>query len=115
MLLGKEVGLGPGQCVLDGDPAPHSSPSPLSAHAYCGLNGRPSQQLLSSCIYLIWLESFPGAHVVSTALLRVCVYERALAAWLLLYCFVRCGSSEVNVCLEVVVSGCRFVCLLAWS
>jgi len=22
--------------VLDGDPAPHSSPSPLSARAYCG-------------------------------------------------------------------------------
>ena len=42
MPLGKEVGLGPGRIVLDGDPvgtgdpADHSSPSPLSAHAYCG-------------------------------------------------------------------------------
>jgi len=36
MPLGKEVGLGPGRIVLDGDPAPHSSPSPLLAHAYCG-------------------------------------------------------------------------------
>jgi len=36
MPLGKEVGLGPGHIVLDGDPAPHSSPSPFSAHAYCG-------------------------------------------------------------------------------
>jgi len=46
MPLGKEVGLGPGHIVLDGDPAPHSSPSPLSAHAYWP-NGHPSQQLLS--------------------------------------------------------------------
>jgi len=42
MPLGNEVGLGPGHIVLDGDPvgtgdpAPHSSPSPVSAHAYCG-------------------------------------------------------------------------------
>jgi len=33
MPLGKEVGPGPDHIVLDGDPAPHSSPSPLSAHA----------------------------------------------------------------------------------
>jgi len=36
MPFGKEVGLGPGHIVLDGDPAPHSSPSLLSAHVYCG-------------------------------------------------------------------------------
>jgi len=36
MPLGKEVGLGPGHIVLDGDPASHSSPSPLLVHAYCG-------------------------------------------------------------------------------
>jgi len=36
MAVGKKVGLGPGHIVLDGDPAPHSSPFPLSAHAYCG-------------------------------------------------------------------------------
>jgi len=45
-----EVGLGPGDIVLDWDPAPHgkghSSPSPHSAHF---AHGRPSQQLLSSC------------------------------------------------------------------
>jgi len=42
MSLSTVVGLGPGHIVLDGefwgpsgDPAPHSSPSPLSAHAYC--------------------------------------------------------------------------------
>jgi len=39
MPLGKEVGLGPGHIVLDGDPVgtqPPQQPSPLSAHAYCG-------------------------------------------------------------------------------
>jgi len=36
MPLGKVVGLGPGLIVLDGDPAPHCSRSPLSAHANCG-------------------------------------------------------------------------------
>jgi len=36
MKLGVLVGLGPGHIVLDGDPAPHSSPSPLLAHACCG-------------------------------------------------------------------------------
>jgi len=45
---GKEVGLGPGHIVLDGDPAttatpPHFWPMPIMA------KGRPSQQLLSSC------------------------------------------------------------------
>jgi len=40
MPLGREVGLGPGHIVLDGDPASPSpkghSPLPLSAHACCG-------------------------------------------------------------------------------
>jgi len=39
MPLGKEVGLGPGHIVLDGTQwgsSPHNSPSPLSAHVYCG-------------------------------------------------------------------------------
>jgi len=51
MPLGTEVGLGSGDIVLDGDPAPPKkghSPK-FSAHAYCG-HGRPSQLLLSSCI-----------------------------------------------------------------
>jgi len=52
MPLGTEVGLGPDDIVLDGDPAP----PPKGAHqpplfGLCLLwpNGRPSQQLLSSC------------------------------------------------------------------
>jgi len=52
MPLGKEVGLGPGHIVLDGDPAPPTTAPPhFSAHVYCGqmVGGRPSQQLLSSC------------------------------------------------------------------
>jgi len=47
----KEVGLGPGHIVLDGDPAPspHSSLSPLFGPCLLWPNSRPSQQLLSSC------------------------------------------------------------------
>ena len=42
MPLGREVGLGPGDIVLDGDPAPPAYPPPkkghssqFSAHVYC--------------------------------------------------------------------------------
>jgi len=55
MPLGKEVGLGPGHIVLDGEPVgtlppPHSSPFTLFGPCLLWPNGRPSQQLLSSCI-----------------------------------------------------------------
>jgi len=40
MPLGKEVGLGPGHIVLDGDPVgtqrPTAAPPYVSAHVYCG-------------------------------------------------------------------------------
>jgi len=40
MPLGKEVGLGPGHIVLDGDPVgtqrPTAAPPHFSAHVYCG-------------------------------------------------------------------------------
>jgi len=41
MALGKEVGLGPGHIVLDGDPAPSpkkglSAPPPMFGHFCCG-------------------------------------------------------------------------------
>jgi len=63
MPLGVEVGLGPGDIVLDGDPAPspgkgHSSPSQLFGLCLLWLNGRPSQQLLSSCTLLVAFELF---------------------------------------------------------
>ena len=51
--LSRDVGLGPGDIVLDGDPAisngkGHSSP-PLFGPCLLWPNGRPSQVLLSSC------------------------------------------------------------------
>jgi len=53
MPLGTEVGLGPGHIALDGDPAlqgnGHSSP-PLFGPRQLWPNGRPSLQLLNSCI-----------------------------------------------------------------
>jgi len=37
MPLGKEVGLGPGDIVLDGDPAPQKKGAwQFLAHVYCG-------------------------------------------------------------------------------
>jgi len=52
MPLGKEVGLGPAHIVLDGDTVGTQPPQqPLLTLGPCLLwpNGRPSQQLLSSC------------------------------------------------------------------
>jgi len=56
MPLGTEVGLGPGDIVLDGDPPtqlplPHGKGHSTPTFGLCllWLNGRPSQQLLSSC------------------------------------------------------------------
>jgi len=39
--------------VLDGDPAPHNSPSPLSAHAYCG----QTVDHLSNCWPLVHVQA----------------------------------------------------------
>jgi len=55
MPLGKEVGLGPGHIVLDGDPVgsqPQQQPLPIFGPCLLWPNGHPSQQLLSSCIIL---------------------------------------------------------------
>ena len=52
MPLGKEVGLGPGHIVSDGDPVETQPPQqPLPSFGPCLLwpNGGPSEQLLSSC------------------------------------------------------------------
>jgi len=55
MLLGTEVDLSPGNSVLDGDPAPVPQKGPQQPpyliFGPCLLwpNGRPSQQLLTSC------------------------------------------------------------------
>jgi len=53
--VGLSLYLGPGHFVLDGFPAidERGTAAPLfSAHAYC-VHGRPSQLLLSSCLYLL--------------------------------------------------------------
>jgi len=47
MPFGMEVGLGPGDFVLDGDPAPPEK----RVIVYCG-HGRPCQLLLSSCLQI---------------------------------------------------------------
>jgi len=53
MPLGTEVGLGPGDIVLDEDPAPPQKgaqqPPPLFGSYLLWQNGRPSQLLLSCC------------------------------------------------------------------
>jgi len=58
MPLGTEVGLGPGDIVLDGDPARpqkgHSSPSQFSAHVYCGQTVAPISA--TDELLLTWLN-----------------------------------------------------------
>jgi len=63
MPLGTAVGLDPGDIVLDGDPAPQGDTAPnlRPMHVYCG-HCRPSQLLLSSClfVYEIFREPLNG-------------------------------------------------------
>jgi len=53
MALGTDVGLGPGQIVLDGDPAPppekKRTQPPIFGPCLLWPNDRPSQLLLSTC------------------------------------------------------------------
>ena len=59
MPLGMEVGLSPSHIVLDGDPTPPpkkegtAAPPPLFSPCLLWPNGRPSQQLLSFCIFVL--------------------------------------------------------------
>jgi len=57
MPLGTEVGIGPGDIVLDGDPAPQQKGGIPRIFGPCLLwpNGHPSQLLLSTCNLLNWL------------------------------------------------------------
>jgi len=52
---GREVGLGPRDIVLDGDPVPKrkaaQQPPPLFGPSLLWPNGRPSQLVLSSCTF----------------------------------------------------------------
>ena len=58
MPFGKEVGLGPGHIVLDGDPALSlkGAEPPVFGPCLSWPNGRPSQLLLSSCILMRWVN-----------------------------------------------------------
>jgi len=64
MPLGTEVGLGPGDVVLDGDPAPprKGAQQPLLFGPVCsGMHGRPFQLLLSTCIaYILYTPITPS-------------------------------------------------------
>jgi len=56
MPLGTEAGLDPCDIVLDGDPAPlpeKGTAPPLFGPCLLWPNGRPSQQLLSSCLLFL--------------------------------------------------------------
>jgi len=76
MPLGMEVGLGPGDFVLDGIAAPPEKgtapPPQFSVQVYCG-HCRPSQLLLSSC-YVLY------ASVVLSYFLLFCLFN-GLAAY----------------------------------
>jgi len=73
MPLGTVVGLGPGDIVLDGDP---SLPPPkaeqhslLFGACLLWINGRPSQQLLSSCSSIIIIRPYRAYYVRRCGLL----------------------------------------------
>ena len=53
MSLGRKVGLGPGDIVLDGElPSPKGAQPRIFGSCLLWPNGRPSQLLLSTC--LLW-------------------------------------------------------------
>ena len=62
MPLGMEVGLGPGDIVLDGDPATQqwkgAQQPPLFGPCLLWPNGRPSQQLLGSSLLTVYLYCY---------------------------------------------------------
>ena len=71
MPLGMEVGLGPGDIVLDEDPATTQKwaqkSRPLFGPCLLWPSGRPSQQLLSSCYNFL-----AKAQFISTYFLQIC-------------------------------------------
>jgi len=53
----KEVGLGPGHVVLDGDPAPTATSPHFSVHVYCGqtvAHLSATAELLYFFVYELW-------------------------------------------------------------
>jgi len=65
--LSTEVGLGSGDIVLDGNPAPHGKEhsSPSTFRPTLLWRGRPSQQLLSSCWANLWTMTFYRTRLIA--------------------------------------------------
>jgi len=89
MPLGKEVGLGPGHIVLDGDPVgtqPLTAAPPHFRLMSIVANGRPSQQLLSSCLLFCICGAY-WRHPVNTTEPSVCGGDAALCQITLTTCY----------------------------
>jgi len=87
MPLGKEIGFGPGHIVLDWDPVgtkPPQQPLPTLRPCLLWPNGRPSQQLLSSCNIGVYRV------VVSTQQHHIGNCIISWARILKMYCFLVC-------------------------
>jgi len=77
MLLGTEVGFGPGHIVLDGDPA---LSTPEKGPCLLWQNGRPSQLLLSTCYYCATLCYGPVFARLSVCLSYAGIVSKLLNA-----------------------------------
>jgi len=104
MPLGTEVGLGPGDIVLDGDPAPPWKGAqqipPLFGPCLLWPNGRPSQQLLSSCFTILditLLDDKHGTKSVSRYRAGTAVISPSLPIYLPSFRFPQCQSTERKV------------------
>jgi len=81
--LGMEIGLGPGHILLDGDTAPPPKNMPLFGPCLLWPNDRPSQRLLSSCLFsFLTLPAVVGrsfttlGNIVRSARSAECVIKR---------------------------------------
>jgi len=73
--LGTEVGLGPGDIVLDGDPVPpteRGTAAPTFGACLLWSNGRSSQQLLSSCAACDYVGIFYSGAILGPVVAYIC-------------------------------------------
>jgi len=82
--LGREVGLGPGHIVLDGDlaPSPKGAQPPIFCQCLLWPNGRPFQLLLSTCLnFRDYIKSFKRVKLCTLNLVcRLIVTSSSLHA-----------------------------------
>jgi len=81
MPIGTKVGLGPGHIVLDGAQLPQRGTAPPPIFGPCLLwpNGRPSQLLLSTCIFMrISVRELTGFVNKTNELWIVVLSEKAM-------------------------------------